>query len=628
VPPSLPPQRPVAPPPATRTADQQAAYAAAEALRARGAYAQALQAFTDFIQQYPPNPLTDDALLAAGQLASLLGDYRRAQLLYQSLLTNFSASEHLPAAHLGLGVALYNLRDYERSLAALRQALAATLAPQHQGTAHYYLGAIARAQQRYAEAIAELKQSVDTGTDAELVEQARRDIATIVRDYLRRAALERLVEQYPATYPGDILLSQLALYYREAGMSDEEMAVWQRFITQFPTHPDVQVAQARLAELQPPPPAADATKLGVLLPLSGDGGLYGQRALQGIELALAVFQERHPTVHLSLVIRDSQGDSAVGGAALRELVHDEHVIGVIGPLFSQEAIDIAPLSEQLGVPLLSPYAPDGEFPSLSAYAFRNSLTDTLQGRFLAEYVVRVLGLQRLAILHTEDPYGVGLKDAFLEQVRQFQGEVVAVASYPPEATDFSQPVKRLGGVDDETLQDLRAGAASDAAGGSDPQATSSRPYDAIFIPDYYDKVGLIVPALALYNLSGMQLLGADGWNAAELAAIGERFVEGAVFVDGFFAASPAPVVQEFVEKFRARHGKVPDLLAAQAYDALLLFAEVLKAGAASRQQLRDGLLQVHDFPGVSGTTSFGPQGDADKILYLLTIQNGRIVQLN
>jgi hypothetical protein len=56
--------------------------------------------------------------------------------------------------------------------------------------------------------------------------------------------------------------------------------------------------------------------------------------------------------------------------------------------------------------------------------------------------------------------------------------------------------------------------------------------------------------------------------------------------------------------------------------------QVLQAGAKTRLQLRDGLLQVRDFLGVSGTTSMDPSGNAEKILYLLTIRNGRIVQLN
>jgi branched-chain amino acid transport system substrate-binding protein len=105
-------------------------------------------------------------------------------------------------------------------------------------------------------------------------------------------------------------------------------------------------------------------------------------------------------------------------------------------------------------------------------------------------------------------------------------------------------------------------------------------------------------------------------------------VEGAIFLDGFFVDAPSPVVQEFVEQFRARFGDVPDLLAAQAYDTLLICAQVLKAGARTRAQLRDGLLRVRDFPGVSGLTTIDEDGDAEKIPYFLTIQNGQIVQLN
>jgi hypothetical protein len=37
---------------------------------------------------------------------------------------------------------------------------------------------------------------------------------------------------------------------------------------------------------------------------------------------------------------------------------------------------------------------------------------------------------------------------------------------------------------------------------------------------------------------------------------------------------------------------------------------------------------VQDFPGLSGITSFTPQGDTEIVPYLLTIHNGRISQVN
>lgn len=626
VPPSPPPR--LAPPnPTARAAEEQAAFAVAEALRARGPSFQALQAFTEFVQRYPSSPLTDDALLAMGQIAASLGDYRQAQAAYQWLLANFPASEHAPTAHLEMGIAWYNVQDYDRSQASLRHYLGTFSSPERQAAAHYYLGLIARRQQYYGEAIAELKLSVETSPNAESAEPARAEMARLVRDDLTSAEIEQFARQYPDTYPGDVLLYHLALHHREADNPVDEMAVLQEFVTQFPEHPNVQEALARLRDLQTPV-ATEPIKIGVLLPLSGEGSQYGRSALQGIELGLAMVQEREPTLLLSLVIRDSQGTSAAASEALTALADDAQVIGVIGPLFSQVATDLAPLADALSIPLLSPYASDSEFPALSPYTFRNSLTDAMQGRFLAEYAVRGLHLQRFAILYPHEPYGISLKDTFIQQVTRLRGEVVATVEYAPETIDFSRLLRSLGGVEDETRRDVRAGAATGDQEKTDAAAAPSLPYEAIFMPGYYDKVGLIASSLAAHNITGVQLLGTDGWNAPELIELGRSAVEGAIFVDGFFVESPAPLVQEFVERFRARYNRAPDLLAAQAYDALVMLAEVCKAGAKTRLQLRDGLLQVQDFAGVSGTTSMLPDGDADKIPYLLTVQNGRIIQLN
>jgi ABC-type branched-subunit amino acid transport system substrate-binding protein len=305
-------------------------------------------------------------------------------------------------------------------------------------------------------------------------------------------------------------------------------------------------------------------------------------------------------LQLSLVVRDSTQKAATAQDALRALVDEEHVIGVIGPLLSRIAIELAPLAGQLSVPLISPYARDSDFPALSTYAMRNSLTDTLQGRFLAEYAINVLKLKRFVILHPEDAYGAALRDRFQEQVLQRHGEIVAVLSYPPNSANIGRVP--------EHLKDLQ--------------------YDAIFLPEYAAKVNAIVTQLATQNIKGMQLLGTDGWNAPALVAKDPQLLEGAIFVDGFFADASAPAVQTFVEQFRNRYQETPDLLAAQAYDTLRMCAQVLKAGARTPTQLRDGLLHVRDFDGVSGLTSMGETRDAKKVPYLLTVKGGQIVQLN
>lgn len=620
-PPALPPPSPGAPPAPSLsgvpTAHRQA-FLRADELRSRGQLVQAQQAFAVFVHQYPSSPLADDALISLGQIAASREDFHSASQAFQRLIDDFPDSEHRQPAYLELGVVLYHLRDYPRAEAMLHHFLTFATLPERQALAHYYLGVIAREQQRSVQAVGELAQSVILGAEASLTRQAHRDITRIIQEHLTPTDLEQLVQRYPTTYPGDLVLLQLAQRYREDESVFDEMAALQHFVTAFPEHPEVPVAQARLRDLQESA-TTDHTKIGLILPLSGAGGPYGQSALQGIELALAEWQAQYPDMPLSLVRRDSQGASKTASEAFRSLVTEERVIGVIGPLLSRVAQNLAPIAEHLQTPIISPYAPGGDFPALSAYAFRSSLTDAFQARFLAEYAVHTLNLHRFAILYPDEPYGVSLKDHFMTHLGRLRGEVVVAASYAPQTTDFSAAIKRLGGMKDETLRNSHPRA-------SRPPVRPTPPYDAIFLPGYYDRVRLIAPALTFFNITGVQLLGSDGWNVPEITANGESLLEGAVFVDGFFVDSPLPRVQDFVSRYQARYHELPDVFAAQAYDTFLMLAQVLRDGAATRSQLRDGLLRVRDFEGVSGTTTMNAQGDAEKTPFVLTLQNGQIVQ--
>jgi hypothetical protein len=37
---------------------------------------------------------------------------------------------------------------------------------------------------------------------------------------------------------------------------------------------------------------------------------------------------------------------------------------------------------------------------------------------------------------------------------------------------------------------------------------------------------------------------------------------------------------------------------------------------------------LQNYPGITGATTFDFQGDADKVLFLLQVKNGNIVQIN
>ncbi len=613
------PPRGVATRPAT--AQQRRAFLEAETLRSAERDTEALQAFKDFVQRYPSSALTDQALITSGALSRKLGQPIQAQGYYRNLTQRFPSSPLAPEAHLQLGILAYDMQRYTESLSDLYLALEGLQIPQQQAQAHYYIGLNARRQQRYIAAFEAFSRAAEISAEEALIRDAQSEIDALLQNDLTPEDLQQLVERYATAPLGAQTLLRLAERQREIHDIPGEIGTLQQLLTTFPDHPELPIWQLRLQVLEATM-TMDATKIGVLLPLSGDGELAGQRVLWGIELALDALRTQRPDLDISLRVRDTAGDGTVASEALRALVLEDHVIAVIGPLFSQVATELAPITEELSVPVISPYARDSSFPFLSPYAFRNSLTDTDQARFIADYAVRVLSLTRFAVLYPDEPYGVSLKDSFIEQIISLEADVVVVSAYPPDAKNFGQSIKRLGGIDDESLSDLLTGSGTNVA------KADRKPFEAIFLPGYYDRVGLMVPELAFYNITNVQLLGTDGWNSEDLIVIGENFVEDAIFVDGFFTDSTAPSVAAFVQRFFDRHEELPTLFAAQGYDTLDMLGQLLQAGVSTRFELRDMLLQVRDFPAVTGLTSIDDDGNAVKIPYLLTVKDGRIVQLN
>lgn len=101
-----------------------------------------------------------------------------------------------------------------------------------------------------------------------------------------------------------------------------------------------------------------------------------------------------------------------------------------------------------------------------------------------------------------------------------------------------------------------------------------------------------------------------------------------MFLDGFFINSPLRFVKDFVKNYRLTFGEDPDILSAQAYDATEIILKILKTGFETREGLRDELLRIKDFPGVSGATTITPSGDSEKLLFILSVKNREIIQIN
>ncbi len=158
-----------------------------------------------------------------------------------------------------------------------------------------------------------------------------------------------------------------------------------------------------------------------------------------------------------------------------------------------------------------------------------------------------------------------------------------------------------------------------------PVTPNAMAIQALYLPCESGDVLMIAPNLAYYDLSP-QLLGSNAWHHQDLLR-GADNLEGAQFTTGFFLGSTDPGVPAFVKAYQQQFAEDPGTLAAEAFDACSMVLKAAEGGADTREDLRDALLNIRGFPGVSGTTSFGGQQDAVKQLPILEVKGGQLVQV-
>jgi ABC-type branched-subunit amino acid transport system substrate-binding protein len=366
--------------------------------------------------------------------------------------------------------------------------------------------------------------------------------------------------------------------------------------------------------------------IGVLLPLSGRYATFGGLLQRGMDLALELHNQSHTPVRL--IYRDVGQGPDQAAAEVARLANEDRVMALAGPITGLSAEAAARRAELERVPLLALSQRPG-LPQLGFYVFRDSLTARLQAKALAQHAVVEQGLSSFAVLYPENRLGAEMAQMFAEEVLALGGLVIARESYPEDATDFRRQVRLLMGEDPGAPMDPPEMTEKEMLADLFQPDFPPVDFDGLFIPDYADKIGLIAPQLPFYGIEGVQLLGINGWNSPELIRNAGTSVEGAIFVDGFFRYSSYPFVREFVDLFFEKYGEEPSILEAQGFDVANILLSLLdRPDVASRETLRLALSQLQGYPGVTGATSFDPQGEAEKVLFLLQIQNGHIVQIN
>ena len=642
-------------------------------------------ALEQFLQVYPDSALADDAELALARLERASGRPAQAEGRLLDLIAQHPNGDRIDAARAELVGLLRARGASDDAWAQVVRIRPSGLRDGESRDAAREIADLARERgDRAAEVqwLAQLRLSTDAASipavdreiDAALAALPTDQLLTTAEGLGRRAPAGRawLLAAERSLASGDVATAHRALT-RASGLPLEPDDA-QRLVrleasvegTGAPTPAPVAPGGGpppTLAQLggQAPPELATTASgvIGVVLPQSGAFAGVAEQTLRGVLLAAGIFGADKagvpPGGGLRVVVRDSAGRPDKAAAAVRELAARGDVSAVLGPLLTEEVQAAADAARETGMPLLA-LTRHESVSKEGGPVFRVGLTRRMEAEVLAEHAVHGLGLQRFAILHPQDDYGREFEQLLWQALEARGAHVVAVAGYDPGATDFVAPIRRLVGYDLLTDSELgllaQRGVQPDpgvpgkrgapraprpltasilpSVGGTGESESELPPivdFQALFIPDAPDKIALIAPQLSVAEVNGVTLFGPSAWHNPNLVRAAGPRLEGAFFTSAFDPDNPTPFVREFVSRYRAAYGDTPSAFAAQGFDAANLVALQLVRGASSQADLRKGLLGTSLYPGVSGATSFDPDGNARKRPFLIEVRSGALVSL-
>ena len=375
-----------------------------------------------------------------------------------------------------------------------------------------------------------------------------------------------------------------------------------------------------------PGPAGGANHLPIVssLPRTGSANSQTTSIVNGIRMAI---EERGGKVD-GLEIRYEDLDDAspqkgnwdqnLEAANANKAAKDETCVGYIGTYNSGAAKIAMPILNKAGLVMVSPgntypgltkpgageanepriYRPSGK-----VTYFRVVPTDDIQGAVACEFCAKDLGAKKAFVLHDRELYGKGIADVFKKTAPAMGVEVAGFEGIDPKASNYRSLVTKIratgadvvfyGGTTQnnaaQILKDLRSG------GSKVPFVTPDGTFENAYI-EASGKEAMSPEAGPVYITFG-------GLPSEQLTGLGA----------------------EFVRKYAAKHGEVPEAYAVYGYEACRVLLDAIdRAETKDRAAVVAAVAATRDFQGALGTWSFDENGDTtNRTMSVNTVKDGK-----
>lgn len=354
--------------------------------------------------------------------------------------------------------------------------------------------------------------------------------------------------------------------------------------------------------------AEDVIKIGFNIPLTGDIPDVGESSKNAGELLKKQINDaggldvNGKKYKLEFIYEDNESKAESALAVVQKLVTQDNVLAIIGPQSSKQAVPAGEAANNLKTPMISPWSTNPNTTLDRPYVFRGCFLDPFQGPVVAKFVTEEFGAKKAAVLYDiASDYPKGLAEFFKEAFEKIHGEgsVVAFETFTTKDQDFSAQLTNI----------VKSGA------------------DVLFVPQYYNEVPLIVKQAKQLGWD-KPIMGADAWASGDLMGLCGDECKGYYFPAHYSNVGAKGKTKEFIDKYQAAYGKVPDDVAGLTWDSIGVVLNAIQntGGLTGKMKKdRDAVMEqmgkLKDYPGVTGTMTFKPDGDPIKCAVVVKIND-------
>jgi branched-chain amino acid transport system substrate-binding protein len=284
--------------------------------------------------------------------------------------------------------------------------------------------------------------------------------------------------------------------------------------------------------------------------------------------------------------------------AFQKFVTTNHLVAIVGPTLSDDALAVDPIAQQAAVPVIAISNSASSLTEIGPFVFRESLPESRVTTATVKAVKRQLGVRQAALLYADTDANRSGSRGFKKALLESGVQIVDEQTFTSGDTDFTPQLTEIASADP----------------------------DALFVSASSREAAPILIQARQLGLTNVPIVGSGVFASTGVIRRAGDAAEGLIVGTSWSATNTNPRNQQFIQSYRARFDAEPDQFAAQAYTGAYLVTEGLKNAGTLRdlRAIRDAIARIQDLDTPLGRFSFTEGREATYPVSVEIVRNGQL----